>query len=137
MAQEPTRLNPADTVSAAHADGKQHLLLACTGSVATIKLKSIILGLAKHDNLSIRVVLTASAAHFLSGEADEQPTIAEVRQLPNVDGVYLDEDEWGPQPWRRGANILHIELRRCKWLQHEGSIATKSVPQTLTLCLTS
>jgi hypothetical protein len=32
--------------------------------------------------------------------------------LPNVEAVYDDADEWGPQPWKRGASILHIELRR-------------------------
>jgi len=32
--------------------------------------------------------------------------------MPNVDAVYSDADEWGPQPWKRGASILHIELRR-------------------------
>ena len=31
--------------------------------------------------------------------------------MPHVDGIYLDSDEW-KQPWVRGANILHIELRR-------------------------
>lgn len=31
--------------------------------------------------------------------------------MPNVDGIYLDEDEWAPA-WTRGAKILHIELRR-------------------------
>lgn len=116
MAQEISRLGPADDVASAISDGKAHLLLACAGSVATIKIKQIILGLADYQNLSIRVILTASAAKFLTGENDEQPSLAEVRAMPNVDAVYLDEDEWGPQPWRRGANILHIELRRCKSL---------------------
>ncbi|KAH6697276.1 phosphopantothenoylcysteine decarboxylase [Plectosphaerella plurivora] len=112
MSQENSRINPAETVAAAVSDGKTHLLLACTGSVATIKIKQIILGLADFQNLSIRVVVTASAAKFLTGENDEQPSLAQVRSMPNVDALYLDEDEWGPQPWRRGANILHIELRR-------------------------
>jgi phosphopantothenoylcysteine decarboxylase len=31
--------------------------------------------------------------------------------MPNVDGIYLDADEWAI-PWTRGATILHIELRR-------------------------
>ena len=33
--------------------------------------------------------------------------------IPGVDAVYDDESEWGPQPWGRGAPILHIEVR--KW----------------------
>ena len=32
-------------------------------------------------------------------------------QMPCVDGIYGDKDEW-KQPWIRGASILHIELRR-------------------------
>lgn len=31
--------------------------------------------------------------------------------LANVDGIYLDKDEWN-HPWTRESNILHIELRR-------------------------
>lgn len=113
LQESPTKLNPADAVAAAQTDGKAHLLLACTGSVATIKLKSIISSLSTHaSRLSIRVILTPSAARFLTGTSDEQPSLAELRALDTVDGVYLDEDEWGPQPWRRGASILHIELRR-------------------------
>ncbi len=37
--------------------------------------------------------------------------MASLARLPNVDGVYHDEDEW-VTPWIRGASILHIELRR-------------------------
>lgn len=101
----------AGNVSLARADGKKHLLLAVSGSVATIKIATIISGLAYHSNLSIRLVLTGSAEHFLSGQAEEQPTLAEVRRLPNVDGIYTDAAEW-TRPWTRGAPILHIELRR-------------------------
>jgi phosphopantothenoylcysteine decarboxylase len=31
--------------------------------------------------------------------------------LPNVDAVYQDKHEW-VEPWKRGASILHIDLRR-------------------------
>ncbi|KAG6000189.1 hypothetical protein E4U21_005749 [Claviceps maximensis] len=101
----------AGNVSLAHNDGKKHLLLAASGSVATIKMANIIGGLAHHDNLSIRLVLTSSAERFLGGQADEQPSLAEIRRLPNVDGMYTDAAEW-TRPWTRGAPILHIELRR-------------------------
>lgn len=103
---------PAADVAANQADGKQHLLLAASGSVATIKLPQIISALASRKNLSIRVVLTKSASHFLAGQAAEQPSLAEVSSLPNVDGVYVDEHEWTKPGWTRGASILHIELRR-------------------------
>lgn len=101
-----------ETLEAARDDGKYHLLLAASGSVATIKLVPIINGLAHHKNLSIRIVLTKSAVHFLAGQSPEQPTVSGVAALPNVDAIYTDSSEWS-QPWKRGAPILHINLR--KW----------------------
>ncbi|ODM17089.1 hypothetical protein SI65_07488 [Aspergillus cristatus] len=102
---------PAVEVAASINDGKTHLLLAATGSVATIKLPLIISSFERHPNLSIRVIVTKSAAHFLAGQSPEQPTVESLSSLPNVDGVHRDEDEW-VVPWTREANILHIELRR-------------------------
>ena len=103
----------AALVADAIEDGKIHLLLAASGSVATIKLPLIISSLSRHPNLSIRVIFTQSATRFLAGQSHEQPTVASLSSLPNVDGVYQDDDEW-VEPWTRGARILHIELRRCK-----------------------
>lgn len=102
----------AASVAASQKDGKQHLLLAASGSVATIKLPEIISALAARERLSVRIVLTKSAAHFLAGQAAEQPSIAALSSMPNVDGLYVDEDEWTNPGWTRGASILHIELRR-------------------------
>jgi len=104
--------SPAAAVAAALHDGKKHLLLAASGSVATIKLPLIISSLANHHNLSIRVILTKSATNFLAGQSPEQPTVASLSLLPNVDSVHEDEDEW-IEPWKRDTKILHIELR--KW----------------------
>ena len=92
-------------------DGKHHLLLASSGSVATIKLPNILSALSHHPNLSIRVILTKSATNFLAGQSAEQPHIDTLHSIPNVDGVFLDEEEW-IHPWKRGNAILHIELRR-------------------------
>ena len=103
---------PAAAVAARINDGKQHLLLAASGSVATIKLPLIISSFQARSNLSIRVILTKSATHFLAGQSPEQPTVASLASLPNVDAVHLDEDEWD-EPWTRDSHILHIELR--KW----------------------
>jgi phosphopantothenoylcysteine decarboxylase len=102
---------PAEAVAAAIHDGKAHLILAASGSVATIKLPLIISALENHPNLSIRLILTKCAARFLAGRSPEQPTVASLALLPNVDSVHLDEDEWA-EPWTRDAKILHIELRR-------------------------
>ena len=92
-------------------DGKKHLLLAASGSVATIKIPNIIRELSHHPNLSIRLILTKSASEFLAGQSDEQPPLESLQDIPNLDGIYQDEDEW-ETPWVRGAGILHIELRR-------------------------
>ena len=103
--------SPAAVVSDAMDDGKKHLLLAASGSVATIKLPLIISCLANHPNLSIRVLVTKAATHFLAGQSTEQPTLSSLALLPNVDAVYQDDDEWA-DPWIRQSKILHIELRR-------------------------
>ncbi|KAI5246667.1 flavoprotein [Aureobasidium subglaciale] len=41
----------------------------------------------------------------------QQPSVSSLLKIPNLEAVYTDEDEWS-QPWTRGADILHIELRR-------------------------
>ncbi|KAI9876421.1 MAG: hypothetical protein M1830_006524 [Pleopsidium flavum] len=102
-----TPLVAADHVS----DGKRHLLIAASGSVATIKLPNIVKALSQHSQLSVRIVLTKSAENFLIGQSEEQPPFEMLKDVPNVDGIYLDEDEWS-KPWTRVGGILHIELRR-------------------------
>ncbi|KAM7191857.1 Flavoprotein [Naviculisporaceae sp. PSN 640] len=102
-----------ENLTTARSDDTKHLLLTASGSVATIKLPNIIQALSKYQGkLSIRIILTASARKFLAGQSAEQPTISDLLAMPNVEAVYEDADEWGPHPWRRGASILHIELRR-------------------------
>ena len=96
--------------------GRINLLLACTGSVATIKLPQILSALCQpkhHGRLSIRLILTRSALEFLQGQSDEQPTISSLLEAHKavLHGVHLDHDEWSPA-WTRGSPILHIELRR-------------------------
>lgn len=104
-------------------DGKTHLLLAASGSVATIKIPNIITALTQAhppSTLSIRLILTSSASNFLAGQSAEQPSLQSLLSIPGLDGIYHDGDEWGRGPavgpeegvWRRGGPILHIELRR-------------------------
>nr|CDP26297.1 Putative Phosphopantothenoylcysteine decarboxylase [Podospora anserina S mat+] len=96
--------NSVASLARALHDGKKHLLLAASVPV-------IVEALAPYAaKLSIRIILTKSASEFLNGQSDEQPTVSSLLHLPNVDAVYRDEDEWGPQPWKRGASILHIEF---------------------------
>lgn len=92
-------------------DGKHHILLAASGSVAAIKLPLIAKALATYPNVSVRVLLTKSAEEFLQGQSPEQPRLSEMLDIPGVAGVYQDQDEWS-KPWVRGDSILHIELRR-------------------------
>lgn len=108
-----TKGNSTQGLESSNSDNRIHLLLAATGSVATIKIPSIIKALAPHThNLSIRVILTTNAHHFLGGQSAEQPPVPSLLSLPGVEAVYDDAAEWGPEPWHRGADILHIELRR-------------------------
>lgn len=125
-ARAASHRNPAEAVATARTDGKLHLLLAASGSVAVIKLPLIaakLLSIIHPSRLSIRIVLTDAATHFLAGQSAEQPTVSALRHIEGVDGVYLDKDEWGPEPWRRGAPILHVELRKCESLSCRPLIA--------------
>ncbi|KAJ4324385.1 hypothetical protein N0V94_001281 [Neodidymelliopsis sp. IMI 364377] len=94
-----------------HSDDKIHVLLCASGSVATIKIPNMIKALTKHTNVAIRLIFTPSAKNFLQGQSEEQPSLMAIEALPNVEGIYFDEDEW-KEPWKRGNKILHIELRR-------------------------
>ncbi|KAI9829382.1 MAG: hypothetical protein M1826_005702 [Phylliscum demangeonii] len=94
-----------------HQDGKRHLLLAATGSVATIKLPLIVAAFRDRAEVSIRIIVSHYAARFLAGQSAEQPALELLGAESAVDGIYHDEDEWDPA-WTRGRSILHIELRR-------------------------
>ncbi|KAK4994601.1 hypothetical protein LTR66_005402 [Elasticomyces elasticus] len=111
MSQNSVTLSPPFRAQDHINDRKHHLLLACTGSVATIKLPLILESLSVCSGLSIRLILTPSAAAFLANQSTEQPSLDSLGKLANVDAIHTDEDEWR-QPWIRGASILHIELRR-------------------------
>lgn len=122
----PTNSLPTNALAeltASRNDGKAHLLLAASGSVATIKIPNIITALTRAhppSTLSIRLILTSSASNFLAGQSAEQPDLQSLLAIPGLDGIYHDGDEWGRGPsvgaaegvWRRGGPILHIELRR-------------------------
>ncbi len=99
-------------IASEHAnDNKKHLLLAASGSFATIKLPNILKSLSHYNDLSIRIIMTKAAENFLLGHSTERPSLTSLCQVKNVDGVYRDEDEW-ERPWVRGGGILHVELRR-------------------------
>ena len=111
MTTNPTTSGERFSAAAHEKDGKHHILLAASGSVATIKIPLIAQALGSHQNVSVRVVLTEPAEQFLQGQSAEQPQLSSLIDLPNVDGIYHDQDEWS-KPWVRSDKILHIELRR-------------------------
>ncbi|KAK9458310.1 flavoprotein [Dipodascopsis uninucleata] len=103
-------LTPVTTTSSSHPDlplhdGKFHVLLAASGSVAAIKIPLIIeklLRIYECSRISIQVVLTNSAGKFLP--MADKPLPARVK-------VWRDSDEW--KDWsKRTDPIVHIELRR-------------------------
>ena len=78
---------------------RPNVLVACSGSVATIKIPEITSLLSRTCN--VRLVTTASAQHFFS-----------VQEIAKDVHVYTDDDEW--VAWKNiGDPVVHIELR--KW----------------------
>jgi hypothetical protein len=55
-------------------DDKAQLPLAGSGSAATIKIRNCQSLLTFNDKLSIRIILTQPAKHFLAGRSDENPS---------------------------------------------------------------
>ncbi|XP_038077472.1 phosphopantothenoylcysteine decarboxylase-like [Patiria miniata] len=84
----------------ASATTKKHVLVGCTGSVASIKVPQLVRELMKHEQLQVSVVATEKACHFFQAS-----------DLPREVALYRDEDEWST--WKnRDDPVLHIELRR-------------------------
>ncbi|GAA5826317.1 hypothetical protein JCM5353_003790 [Sporobolomyces roseus] len=81
-----------------------HILLACSGSVASVKVPLIVRELLQFDKVQVQVVASKSALHFFDKEEIEREQQGKVK-------VWTDEEEW--TGWSRiGDPILHIELRR-------------------------
>ncbi|KAF8428709.1 flavoprotein [Tirmania nivea] len=93
---------------------KKHLLLACTGSIAAIKLPDILTALSRYTaRLSIHIILTPSTLHFLPYTLTHpSPGVAIPTLYPIVSRAWTNADEW--VQWTKiGDPVLHIELR--KW----------------------
>lgn len=84
------------------------VLLGVTGSVAAIKAPELFTGLRRAGH-EVKVVATRSACYFFDPVA-LAPAGDPPRRDPAV--VFLDEDEWPGERYRRGDPVLHIELRR-------------------------
>ena len=72
-----------------------HVLLAVTGSVATIKLEPLLDLLLPFCD--VRVITSQRARHFF-----------DVQRVKERVKLYQDEDEW--HDWKRGDPVLHIEV---------------------------
>src|SRR5262245_37997798 len=83
-----------------------NVLLGVTGSVAAIKTPELFAALKERGH-AVRIVATRAATYFFD------PAAIEPRNGDrNRDIVSLDEDEWPGIHYRRGDDVLHIELRR-------------------------
>jgi Flavoprotein len=110
----PSRLNGLKTIGPSklgktelmkidkYADGKTHVLVGATGSVASVKIPLIVKSLLAHENVEVQIITTKSAKHFF-----------DVEKMKNELGVKVweDDDDW--KTWHELSDpILHIELRR-------------------------
>jgi len=76
-----------------------NILIACTGSVATIKLEPLVKEFQNHPDAQVKIIVTQHARHFISDFSDIK--------VP----ILSDQDEWNT--WKSmGDDVLHIELRR-------------------------
>ncbi|WFD20243.1 phosphopantothenoylcysteine decarboxylase [Malassezia caprae] len=110
-----------------------HVVLACTGSVASVKVPDIVTGLLAYPHIHVHVVASAAALHFFDAGAvealDTRASSFGVRELAAMNcaagepadraqavtapraKVWRDADEWAA--WTKvGDPVLHIELRR-------------------------
>lgn len=103
-----------------------HVVLASTGSVASVKVPLMVEKILSYNNVRIQIISTRASSHFYNQEAmcanvnnytvkDLANEIKEAGQkdestLPLLQ-IWTDEDEWNQ--WEKiGDSILHIELRR-------------------------
>jgi phosphopantothenoylcysteine decarboxylase len=82
------------------------ILLGVTGSVAAIKTPELFDELTGRGH-SVRIVATRAATYFFDPAAIQPENGHRNRSI-----VSLDADEWPGDRYRRGDEVLHIELRR-------------------------
>ncbi|KAG5366507.1 Coenzyme A biosynthesis protein 3 [Yarrowia sp. B02] len=98
----------SDSVFAPKTDAsKIHILIAASGSVATIKMPLMVqkLKTVYGDKVEVQAILTTAAQHFLSPQQQQEMTDLGVR-------IWKDKDEW--TCWKKSSEkILNAELK--KW----------------------
>lgn len=85
-------------------------LLACSGSVATVKVPELAVRLS--STFDVLIVATQNAMFFLKRAETYNPTVwQQFQAIGGFDLVLEDSDEWNM--WNKiGNDILHIDLRR-------------------------
>jgi Flavoprotein len=92
----PSRINDAKYVASKlgktekmkidkYEDGKKHILVGATGSVASVKIPLIVKSLLAHEEVEVQVIVTKAAKHFF-----------DVEKLKTELGVKVweDDDDW-------------------------------------------
>lgn len=89
---------------------KPRCLLACSGSVATVKVPELAVRLSEY--FEVLIVCTNNAMFFLQRAEAYNPTMwYQFLNIGGMDLVLEDKDEW--EMWSKiGHDILHIDLRR-------------------------
>lgn len=89
---------------------KPHCLLACSGSVATVKIPELAVRLSQY--FEVLIVCTQNAMFFLMRSEAYNPSMwQKFLAIGGMDLVLEDKDEW--DMWNKiGHDILHIDLRR-------------------------
>jgi hypothetical protein len=72
-----------------YADGKRHILVGATGSVASVKIPLIVKSLLAHEMVEVQVIVTKTAKHFF--DVDKLKTEFGIK-------VWEDEDDWKVSP---------------------------------------
>lgn len=87
---------------------RPHVLLMCTGSVATVKVRALI-ELLLGGGFDVKLVATQAAMHFIASLAPpDSPSSAAAHLV--IASALTDADEWN-QWSKRGDPVLHIQLR--------------------------
>jgi Flavoprotein len=68
-----------------YADGKKHVLVGATGSVASVKIPLIVKSLLAHEQVEVQVIVTKTAKHFFDVEKLKKETGVK---------VWEDQDDW-------------------------------------------
>jgi len=66
-------------------DGKKHILVGATGSVASVKIPLIVKSLLAHEEVEVQVIVTKTAKHFF--DVDKLKSELGIK-------VWEDEDDW-------------------------------------------